>query len=102
MARLNITITHQLPEKDAINRIKNLLPKLRKQFSDKISSIREEWEGNSAKFSFSIKGFSISGKLIINSSQVHLEGKLPLLAKPFKGKIENTIREEAKKLLNAV
>ena len=102
MARFNITIPHHLPEKEAINRIKNLLHKLRKEFSDKISSIREEWEGNLAKFSFSIKGISISGKLTVNSSQVHLEGKLPLLAIPFKGKIENTIREEATKLLNAV
>ena len=99
MANLNITIPHSLPQEEAIKRIKKLLGEMKKQYVDKISNLHEEWKGNSAKFSFSAMGSMVSGTLTVDSSQVKLEGKLPIIAMFFKGEIEKIICQQATELL---
>ncbi len=99
MAKLNMVISHHLTQDEAVKRIKTLLGEVKNQFADKISDLREEWDGNTGKFNFSAMGFSVSGTLTVNPSRVELSGNLPFAAVFFKGKIESKIRERAEILL---
>lgn len=99
MAKLNMAVSHRLSQDEALKRIKTLLGEVKTQFADKISDLREEWNGNTGKFSFSAMGFSVSGILTVNLSKVELSGNLPFAASFFKGKIESTLRERAETLL---
>ncbi len=98
MPKLDMTIPHHLSQDEALKRIKGLLGEVKTGFAAKISDLREEWNGNSGKFSFSAMGFSVSGTLIVKSSEMELSGNLPFAATFFKGKIESTIRERAEEL----
>lgn len=99
MARFNMTISHRLTQDEAVKRIKTLLGEVKNQFADKISNLREEWDGDTGTFSFSAMGFSVSGTLTVKSSEVELSGNLPFAAAFFRRKIEATIRERAETLL---
>ena len=99
MARLDMVVSHHLTQDEALGRIKTLLGQVKNQFADTISNLREDWNGNTGKFSFSAMGFSVSGTLTVKPSRVELSADLPLAAMFFKEKIESTIRERAEILL---
>jgi len=99
MPKLNMVVPHRLSQDEALRRIKGLLGEVKTQFTDKISDLREEWRGNTGEFSFSAMGFSVSGTLAVNPSEVKLSANLPFAAMFFKGRIESTIRERAEALL---
>lgn len=99
MPKLNISVQHRLAQEEALNRIKGLLGQVKNQFADKITDLRENWNGNTGTFSFSAMGFSVSGTLTVKPSEVELNGNLPFAASFFRGKIESTIRERASTLL---
>ena len=99
MAKLTMKVAHQLTQDEALNRIQGLLGEVKNQFSDRISNLREEWEGNTCRFSFSVMGFPVSGTWTVMPAEVEFSGDLPFAATFFKGKIESTIRERAKTLL---
>ncbi len=90
---------HALPQEEALERIKRLFEELKADHSDQISDLQEEWFGNSGDFSFTARGFSISGSIIVGTSTVKLAGTLPFAAALFRGKIENAIREKVQTLL---
>ena len=100
MSKLQITVSHRLSTDEALKRIKGLLGKMKVDFADKISDLRESWAGNKGTFSFSAMGFSVSGTLEVKSSSVELNGTLPFAASLFKGKIETAVRENAEELLS--
>ncbi|MDB4978539.1 MAG: hypothetical protein JWM56_725 [Candidatus Peribacteria bacterium] len=99
MPNLHFTIPHPLSEQEALTRIKSLLEELKKEFGGKMTNLQEKWQGNTDAFSFTVMGFDVSGTLIVRDKEVELQGSLPLAALPFKGKIEETIRKEAQKVL---
>ena len=99
MPKLNMTIPHQLSQDEALKRIQSLFGDIKNQFADRVSNLREEWKEYTGTFSFSVMGFSVSGTMSVNPSEVELSGKLPLAATLLKGKIESTIKERAKTLL---
>ena len=99
MPKLKMTIPHQLRQDEALKRIQGLFGEMKDQFADKISNVREEWKEYTDTFSFSVMGFSVSGTLRVNSCEVELSSNLPFAVSFFKGKIESTIQERAKRLL---
>ena len=100
ISKLDIEVPHQLTQEEALKRTRNFLDDLKKQYVDKISHVREEWEENNCKFSFSVMGISTSGTLAVKPSDIEISGDLPIIIRgPIKKKIESTIRERAEKLL---
>jgi hypothetical protein len=99
MPKLKMVIPHELSQDEALRRIKTLLGEVKTQFADKISDLREQWNGNTGTFRFLAMGLAVSGTLVVKSSEVELSGNLPFAATLFKGKIESTIRERAESLL---
>jgi hypothetical protein len=99
MPKLNMNIPHQLTQDEALKRIQSHFGEMKNDFGDKISNLQEEWKEYTGTFSFSFMGFSVSGTMSVNPSEVKLSGSLPLAATLLKGKLESTIRERAKTLL---
>ena len=99
MACLNISVQHQLLQADALRRVQMLLREVQKEFAGKISNLSESWSENRCRFSFTTPVGQASGTITVGAVSVDLVVNLPLLAGPFKGKIEAAIRQRAKALL---
>ena len=95
---MDLTVAHCFSQDEALQRTHGLLEKIQKQFADKITDLQQKWDGNTGIFSFSVMGFSASGKLTVNTSEVKLTAALPFAAVFFKGKIEAAIREQLENL----
>jgi hypothetical protein len=99
MPKLEIKVAHELTQTEALTRIQQFLPDLKAQHSDRISDLKESWSGSTGQFKFRIKGFKVSGSLVVSESEVLIKGDIPFLALPFRGQIESTIKEKAEELL---
>lgn len=99
MPKIELNIPHKLTQSEALTRIQTFLPQLKAQHSDKIKDLEESWNGSTGEFSFKILGFKVSGTLQVGEDFVLIKGELPFAALLFKGQIEETIKEEAIKLL---
>lgn len=99
MSDLKLNIPHKLSTEEALGRIKNLLSTLKKDHQDLIDKSEENWVGNTGNFSFSVKGFDLSGIIDVNPSSVDINAKLPFAVSLFKGKISQVITDKAKELL---
>jgi hypothetical protein len=99
MPNLKISIPHELPQDEALRRIKSAIAHAKKQYGEKIDELRESWNGNSGTLDVTAMGQKLSVVLTVNSSDVTVQSALPLIAMMFRGKIEAAIRQEGTKLL---
>jgi len=100
MAKLDITIPHSLPPDKALTRIQGLLTKLQREQKDTIDNVTEKWNGNEGEFSFSAKGFDLSGKIKVEENLISINGQLPFALSFFKSKISEVIKKVAGELLS--
>ena len=100
MAKLDIAIPHSLPPQEALTRIQGLLGKLQREQADTIRDVSEKWDDNEGEFSFSAKGFDLSGTIKVEENIVSIHGQLPFALSFFKGKISEVIKEKAAELLS--
>jgi len=96
---MEIIENHALGITEAKNRILKLSEELKKDYGNQISDYSESWKDNIAEVSLKAMGMKIKGVLEILSDKVTMKGKIPLMAKPFQGQIENMIRAKLKELL---
>jgi hypothetical protein len=99
MPSLKLTFPHQLGQPEAVARLKNLLTRVKEKYQEQVSDLQEAWNGNMLNFSFSTYGFKVSGDVIVQPTEVQLDGQIPVAAMMFKGKIENAIRDQLAKEL---
>ncbi|MCX6162830.1 MAG: polyhydroxyalkanoic acid system family protein [Ignavibacteriae bacterium] len=99
MPKIEIQIPHVLTQSEALTRVQKCLPELAAQNTDRISQVVETWSGNTGTFQFNASGFLITGSVDVCESFVLIKGNLPLMALPFKGQIESTIKQKAEALL---
>jgi hypothetical protein len=99
MPSLSITVPHSLSAEEALTRLKTFFEKLKAQHQDKMSNLEEQWDGNKLAYAFSTFGFSIKGDLNVEPGEVKINGSLPFAAMMFKGKIEQSVRDELEKVL---
>ena len=99
MPSLDLSIPHELSQEEALSRIKRLLSEARRDHADKITHLHESWEGNTGTFSFSAKGYDVSGNLVVHPNTIELTSKVPFAVSLFKGVISSMITQKAKELL---
>ena len=99
MPKLSIDVPHHLSEEEALTRIQRLLEDLKRQYANYFTDLKESWSGNDGRFSVKAMGFNVAGSLSVEPSRVGITADLPLAATPFKGRIEQAIRQEAERLL---
>jgi hypothetical protein len=99
MPSMSITTPHSLGMEEATERLKTFFEKLKARHQDKVSNLEQAWHDNRLEYSFSTYGFSIKGDLTVDPNEVKINGVLPFAAMMFKGKIEQSVREELEKVL---
>ena len=99
MSKLSVSVPHELTKPEAMERIKGLLENLKKDQADMISDVKEEWKDDQGKFSFSAKGFDLSGLISVTDSDVEINAEVPFAVSLFSGTIKKIISEKAKTLL---
>jgi hypothetical protein len=99
MPVMEMTVPHQLSQDEALRRIMGLLDQVKAEYPDRFSDLHESWSANGGEFSAKIMGMPVSGRLTVTPHEVQLSGNVPFAALPFKGQIEDTIRQQAEQLL---
>ncbi len=99
MPKFEVAVPHQLGQAEALTRVQNMIGNLRDRYSQEISGLSEHWNGPDGSFAFKAMGINIKGTVAVSNSAVDINGDLPMLAAPFKGQIEDMIRNEAQQLL---
>jgi len=100
MASFSVTVPHELGQEAALARVTNFLEEVRRDHADRVSDVRGEWKGNALEFAFTASGIPVSGNLAVEDQAVRVSGPLSFMAAMFRGRIEQTIREELQKLLS--
>jgi Putative polyhydroxyalkanoic acid system protein (PHA_gran_rgn) len=99
MPSIHVSVSHKLTQADALKRIKKAIAEAKNQNPEKVRELNESWEGYVGNFSGTAMGHSVAASVAVNSGEVTVDGKLPLLATPFKGKIEAAIQDMLTRLL---
>jgi hypothetical protein len=99
MPSLSLSMPHSLGQEEALKRLKAAIEKAKARNQGKVTNLKEDWNDNRLDYSFTTFSFNIKGEVTVEPDQVKLNGSLPFAAMMFKGKIEQTVREELGKLL---
>ncbi len=99
MPKIAVTVPHQLTEAEALERVKGLLGDLKQEYAGTFSQLQESWQNSEGTFAVKAMGMDLSGDLSVKPDRVDLNGKLPLTAAPFKGRVEQMIRQRMERLL---
>jgi len=99
MPSLTISTPHALGKEEAVERLKKFFEKLKARHGDKVSNLEQEWTDNKLAYSFSTYGFNIKGDMTVEPDEVKINSALPFAAMMFKGKIEQSVKDELEKVL---
>ena len=99
MPKMSVNVPHRLGQTEALTRVQTMIGGLKRQYGDQISDLHEQWTGPNGEFSLKAMGFHVSGRLAVSETALQMDGDLPLMAAPFKGQIEQMVRQEAERLL---
>lgn len=99
MASYRVAVSHTLGQVAARSRVEQFLALVERDYAEHISDVEGQWSDNELHFGFVATGMKISGTLVVETQQVQVFGPLPLMAAIFRGRIEQTIRDELMKLL---
>ncbi len=98
---MKITIPHNTDRQTARRRIDDRLQELLATYGHYLSEIEQKWEGDRLVFAGKAKGMKTHGTVDVTENEVIIEGKVPLLAKPFEPRIKSTIEREAAAMFEA-
>ena len=100
MPKLTVAVPHSLDPQEATKRLQGFLERVRSRYEDQVSDLQETWGENSGSFSFKTYGFSVKGNVAVQPGEVRIEGDLPFAAMMFKGRVEQTLRENLERLMS--
>jgi len=92
---MHIAVPYNTDRETARQRINQRLEQLLGQYSHYLSDHEKRWEGDTLYFSGSARGFKANGTLQLTDTEVIIDSKIPLIAKPFEPRIKSTIEKEA-------
>ena len=92
---MHIAVPHRTDRQTAKERIDQRLGQLLAQYAHYLTDHEKRWEGDTLYFSGSARGFKANGMLTLTDTEIIIDSKLPLIAKPFEPRIKSTIEREA-------
>lgn len=94
-ARMRVTVPHNTTKAEAKQKVEKRLDDLQRQYGHYASDIQKNWNGDRLDFEVKARGFTGKGTVEITDSEVIIDGKLPLIARPFEPRIKSTLEQEA-------
>jgi putative polyhydroxyalkanoic acid system protein len=95
---MRVIVPHHTTKEKARKIVDKHLGQLLGQYGHYLSESQTNWDGDRLDFNGKAKGFSASGSVEITDTDVILDGKLPLVAKPFESRIKSSIEREAESI----
>ena len=95
---MRIAVPHNTTRDNAKKIVEQRLEELQRQYGHYASDLEKKWNGDHLDFSFKAKGFTGKGTLEITDTDVIVDGKLPLIAKPFEPRIRSSVEREAEQM----
>ena len=95
---MRFTIPHNTTKAEARQIIERKMSELESQYSHYTSDIDKQWTGDTLNFNVKARGFTGKGTLELTDTDVIIDGKLPLIAKPFEPRIKSMVEKEAEAL----
>lgn len=99
MAGYSVRVPHAMGRRAALAAVQEFLEVVRRNHAADISDVRGQWTEHSLVFAFAARGLAVQGTLAVEEDAVLVSGPLPLAALFFRGRIEQTIRQELEKIL---
>ncbi len=78
--------------------VERALPGLLQEFGSDVSNITHVWSRDPMTFSFRVRGWSIKGMIYVTESDVLIDVNLPMLARPFEGRIRSATERKLEQL----
>lgn len=95
---MRIAIPHNTTRAKARRIIEERLHAASTQYGQYANDVQHEWAGDTLHVNFKAKGISAKGTVEITDTDVIIDGKLPLIAKPFESRIRSTVEKEAESM----
>ncbi len=92
---MKIAVPHHMTAEQARIRVEQKLAQLLTQFGARAEDLSQEWAGNTLQFKGKARGFSLEGTVEVTDAEVVIDANLPLMAKPFEGRIRQAVEREA-------
>jgi len=92
---MHIEVPHHTNRQNARRIVESRLSQLLAQFGDRAEDVQHQWSGDTLRFKGRARGFTVEGTVEITDRDVIIDGKLPLLARPFESRIRQTVEREA-------
>ncbi len=91
---MRVTVPHRTDKETARRLINERIANLFGQYGHYLSESSHQWDGDRLAFSGNAKGIKTSGTVEVTDSEVIVDGKVPLMAKPFESRIKSTLERE--------
>jgi putative polyhydroxyalkanoate system protein len=92
---MRIAVPHNTDKQTARQKIDDRLKDLLVTYGHYLSEVEQRWEGDRLVFAGKTKGMKANGSVEVTDNEIIIDGKVPLLARPFEPRIKNTIEREA-------
>lgn len=92
---MRISVPHNTTKENARRLVEQRLAEIEQQYGHYASDLQKNWDGDTLAFNVKARGFAGAGSVEVTDSEVIVDGKLPLIAKPFEPRIKSTIEREA-------
>ncbi|MGO9434595.1 MAG: polyhydroxyalkanoic acid system family protein [Terracidiphilus sp.] len=99
MPALETTVSHTLGIYEAKKRLEQFAEKLKQRFPQHAGAFTQSWNGNTLAVRGKIAMFTVNCDIHVTDASVTAKGALPILATPWKERIESTVRGELKTAL---
>lgn len=98
---MRIAVEHHTTRDKARHVVERKIDTLLASYGSSADQAEHEWRGDTLYFKGRARGFTVEGTVEVTDSEVILDGKLPLIAKPFEGRIRQTVEAEAEKMFRS-
>jgi hypothetical protein len=99
MSSFRAEVPHCLGKDAAKQRLQTFIDKISQQFQEQVTHLQRDWQDHTLHFSLTTYGMNVTGTLTVENDLARIEGKLPLAAMMFRGKIEKTVVGELEREL---
>ena len=92
MPRYRTEVAHTLGQPEALARVRALA-----EYARRTSDLKGDWSENAFEFSLTVQGVSLRGTLSVEPDALKFDGRLPLLAMPFRNWIPRALKKGLEK-----
>jgi hypothetical protein len=99
MPKISMSIPQSIGQAEATQRLQTAFSDAKVQYAGQFSDLKEEWNGSTGNVSLKAGGFNVSAQVQITDTAVDVVADVPMMLLPFKGQIEQMVKERAATLL---